>query len=80
MVDVIRVLSGGAAQALVGQLRERFAAETGCAIEASFGAVGAMKDKLLAGDACDVLILTDSLIAQLMAEAHVVAAPASCNS
>ena len=76
MANVIRVLSGGAAQALVGQLRERFAAETGCAIEASFGAVGAMKDKLLAGEACDVLILTESLITQLTTEAQVVAGSA----
>ena len=35
-----------------------------------------MKDKLLAGEACDVLILTESLITQLTTEAQVVAGSA----
>ena len=69
----LHVLSGGAAQGLVTQLRERFKAEQHCDIAGAFGAVGKMKDQLLAGTPCDVLILTDALIAQLTASGQVVA-------
>lgn len=67
----LQILSGGAAQGLVQQLRGRFYNETGRAIEGSFGAVGLMRDKLLAGEPCDVLILTEALIAQLTGSGHV---------
>lgn len=69
----IRLLSGGAAQGLVTQLQGRFQARNGCAIEGSFGAVGLMKDRLLAGEPCDVIILTQALIEQLAASGHVLA-------
>lgn len=61
----VHILSGGAAQGLVQQLRGSFYNETGRAIEAHFGAVGLMRDKLLAGEPCDVLILTEPLIDEL---------------
>ena len=67
----LHILSGGAAQGLVAQLRGTFFSEAGRGIEGSFGAVGAMRDKLLAGAPCDVLILTQALIEQLSAEGHV---------
>ncbi|MEO5670325.1 MAG: substrate-binding domain-containing protein [Ramlibacter sp.] len=68
----IHLLSGGAAQGLVGALQARFLAERGYAVEGTFGAVGAMRDKLLAGAPCDVLILTQALVDQLAADGHVV--------
>ena len=61
MNDTLKLLSGGAAQALVGRLKNRCAQE----IEGTFGAVGVMRDKLLAGQACDILILTQALIDEL---------------
>ncbi|MCZ8253231.1 MAG: substrate-binding domain-containing protein [Hylemonella sp.] len=61
----LHILSGGAAQGLVQQLRGNFYNETGRAIEGHFGAVGLMRDKLLAGEPCDVLILTEPLIDEL---------------
>lgn len=61
----LHLLSGGAAQGLVTPLKERFAAQSGCDIQGTFGAVGLMKDRLLAGEPCDVLILTQALVAQL---------------
>jgi molybdate transport system substrate-binding protein len=70
-MKTLKLLSGGAAQGLVGQLRERAAREIGCNVEGTFGAVGAMRDKLLAGEACDVVILTQALIDQLVADGHV---------
>jgi molybdate transport system substrate-binding protein len=61
----LHVLSGGAAQGVVTALSADFEASTGYAIEGTFGAVGAMKEKLLAGAPADVLILTRALIDEL---------------
>lgn len=61
----LHLLSGGAAQALVTRMKGQRD------IHATFGAVGAMRDKLLAGEACDVLVLTQALIEQLAAAGHV---------
>ena len=70
------LLSGGAAQGLVMQLEGRFQAQHQCAIKATFGAVGMMKDSLLAGAPCDAIILTEALIAQLTASGDVMAGSA----
>lgn len=67
----LNLISGGAAQGLVAQLSERFAAEHGFAPAGTFGAVGMMKDKLLAGAPCDVVILTAALIQELEQQGHV---------
>lgn len=72
----LKILSGGAAQGLVSQLQGRFYAEAGRAIEGSYGAVGLMRDQLLAGEPCDVVILTQALIEQLTASGHAVAGSA----
>ena len=72
----LHLLSGGAAQGLVNALRERFQAVSGLGIEGTFGAVGLMQDKLLAGAPCDVVILSEALITQLMASCHVAAGSA----
>ena len=69
----INLLSGGAAQGLVTQLEHRFETEQHCSIDASFGAVGMMKDSLLAGASCDVIILTQTLIEQLSTSGEVLA-------
>lgn len=61
----IDVLSGGAAQGLVLQLQERFKTQQHASVAGTFGAVGMMKDSLLAGTPCDVIILSDALIAEL---------------
>jgi hypothetical protein len=45
----LAILGGGAAQGLVQALSQRFKAETGCDIVGTFGAVGAMRDKLIGG-------------------------------
>jgi molybdate transport system substrate-binding protein len=73
----LQVLSGGAAQGLVASLAPQFKAERGCDIVGTFGAVGAMRDKLLAGAAADLLILTAALIAELTRTGHVVAGSAA---
>jgi molybdate transport system substrate-binding protein len=73
----LTLLSGGAAHGLVTALAPQLEVETGAEIDASFGAVGAMRDKLLAGAPADLLILTSALIAELTRAGHVVAGSAA---
>lgn len=61
----VRILSGGAAQAVVEQIAAQFERETGHAIAAEFSAVGAMAAKLEAGEPADIAILTAALIVEL---------------
>jgi molybdate transport system substrate-binding protein len=67
----LQILSGGAAQGLVSQLEGSFFSESGRAVAGTYGAVGLMRDKLLAGEPCDVIILTQALIDELTAAGHV---------
>ncbi|SDN48329.1 substrate-binding domain-containing protein [Afipia sp. GAS231] len=69
----LNILSGGAAQGLVGSLMPAFKAETGFDIAGEFGAVGAMADKLRKGTPTDIVILTAALLATLAKEKLVVA-------
>lgn len=73
---VLHILSGGAAQGLVTQLQDRFRSQHHFDIAGTFGAVGLMKDGLLAGEPCDVIILSQALISQLAESGHVQAASA----
>jgi len=68
----LHILSGGAAQGIVRAIEEDFRADTGADVLGSFGAVGAMREKLRAGEPCDALILTAALIAELEKEGRVV--------
>ncbi len=72
-MKVLKILSGGAAHGLVEGLRTSFEAKTGCRIEGTFGAVGAMKARLLAGEPADLMILSRALIDELARDGHVVA-------
>ena len=67
----LKILSGGAAQALVSAVLPQFKAETGFDIDGTFGAVGAMKARLLDGEPADLLILTRALIDELAGGGHV---------
>jgi len=69
----LHILSGGAAHGLVERIRPSFEAETGCTIDGTYSAVGAMRDKLLAGERADVMILSRALIDELARSGHVVA-------
>jgi molybdate transport system substrate-binding protein len=69
----LRILSGGAAQGVVTALQQQFAADSGANIQGSFSAVMAMKDKLLDGEPCDVVILTAALIEELTRSGHLLA-------
>jgi len=56
--STLQLLSGGAAQGIVGAIEEDFRLATAARVQGTFGAVGAMRDKLLAGAPCDAIILT----------------------
>jgi molybdate transport system substrate-binding protein len=67
----LHILSGGAAFGLVSKLEASFKTSTGCTLAGTYSAVGVMRDQLLAGAPCDVVILSAALIAQLEASGHV---------
>jgi molybdate transport system substrate-binding protein len=73
-MKTLRLLSGGAAHGLVEQVRPSFESRTGCTIDGTFSAVGAMRDKLLAGEPADVMILSRALIDELAKSGQLVAA------
>jgi len=67
----LNLLGGGAAKGLVAAVQPAFTAATGCELHSTFSAVGAMRDKLLAGEPCDIVILTAALIDTLARDGHV---------
>ncbi|HUJ86088.1 MAG TPA: substrate-binding domain-containing protein [Burkholderiales bacterium] len=69
----LRLLSGGAAHGVVQAVAPRFRTETGAEIVGTFGPVGAMKDRLLAGEPADLVILTKALVAELAAAGRILA-------
>src|SRR3954462_14999234 len=76
MPRTLRILSGGALHGLVTRLQPAFEKANDCRIEGTYGAVGAMKDKLLAGTPCDLLILSQALIDELAGLGQTVAGSA----
>jgi len=53
----IRVLSGGAAAGVVQGIQADFENTHQCKINGTFSAVGAMRDLVLKGEPCDLVIL-----------------------
>lgn len=64
----IKVLSGGAANGLVSALEPSFRKETGFGVSGDFGAVGGMRDRILDGEAVDLILLTKAIVADLDAK------------
>ena len=71
MANTLHLLCAGAAQGLVKALEARFTADTGAVLQARFGAVGAMQEALLAGEPCDLLVLTAPMVSALAASGQV---------
>ncbi|AYQ27310.1 MULTISPECIES: substrate-binding domain-containing protein [unclassified Polaromonas] len=71
-MTTVHLLSGGAAQGLVTRLEARLQQQHRADIDACFGAVGLMRDKLLSGAPCDLVILTEALVTELTAGAELV--------
>ena len=68
MPTELKLLCAGAAQGLVKALAPRLQAETGATVGGRFGAVGAMKEALLAGEPCDLMVTTDPMVDALVAD------------
>ena len=69
----LHLFSAGAAQGLVTALIPRFFAETGMEVRATFLPVGALREKLVAGEACDLLVSTHVMLEELALEDRIVA-------
>ncbi|HQR12130.1 MAG TPA: substrate-binding domain-containing protein [Casimicrobiaceae bacterium] len=69
----LHVLSAGAAKGVVLALAAALESATGATLRGEFGAVGAMKEKMLAGAPCDVVILTAAMLEALARDGLVVA-------
>lgn len=68
----LQILSGGAARGLVQAVSAEFEREMSLSVGGTFSAVVAMRDKLLAGEPADLLILTSALMQSLQDAGHVV--------
>ncbi|MEQ1776217.1 MAG: substrate-binding domain-containing protein [Burkholderiales bacterium] len=70
----LNILSAGAAQFVVLDVMAKFKRDTGNDVVADFGAVGAMKAKALSGNGgapVDVIVLTNTMIDELIASGFV---------
>lgn len=67
------LFSGGAAHGLVQALEEKFRSVSGLTIEGSYGPVGIWRDKILAGEPADMLILSRGLIDGLVSSEYITA-------
>jgi molybdate transport system substrate-binding protein len=70
----LHVLSAGAAKGLVQGQQADFERDSGFTLQCTFGAVGAMLERLNAGAPCDLIVLTRALIDTLAREGRVDAA------
>ncbi len=66
------LICAGAAKGLVEALRPTFEAANGVTITATFGAVGALREKFDGGAPCDVLVLTRAVQDQLAHDRQVI--------
>jgi molybdate transport system substrate-binding protein len=74
MTTTLHLLCAGAALGLVKAIAPAFEVQTGATLSARFGAVGAMKEALLAGEPCDLMIVTDRMVADLAASGELLGA------
>ena len=68
----ITLLSAGAVRSVVSGLAESFTQESGHSVKATFGTVGVVRQKL-ASEAADVVIVSDTVIEELLKQNAVVA-------
>lgn len=74
VTPTLQILCAGAAQGLVKALQPKWLVETGVPVLGRFGAVGALKDALLAGESCDVMIVTSKMVGELVAAGRLLGA------
>lgn len=70
---VVRILSAGAAQAVVESIAADYTRDTGNEVKGEFSAVGAIRQRVIEDAPSDIIILTGALIDELTSLGHVVA-------
>ena len=71
----MHILCAGAVQGIVKALQPRFERDNGATLTTTFGAVGAMREALLAGEPCDLMIVTDAMVVALQAAGELAPTP-----
>jgi molybdate transport system substrate-binding protein len=66
----IKVMSAGAMKTIVTELGAAFTRETGHTLALTTGTVGQLRDKILAGEAADVVVMSDTAVDQLIGQGH----------
>ena len=74
MAGELNFLCAGAVKGLVLALQGDFERASGLRVHATFGAVGAIRDVLRSGAACDVFVASDAMIGSLQASGELRAA------
>jgi len=69
----LHLVSAGAARGVAQAVLPAFEASHGARVDGTFGAVGAMRERLVGGAPCDVVVLTASVIDALARDGLVVA-------
>jgi molybdate transport system substrate-binding protein len=69
--DELRVLAAGATESTLLDVVASFEARSGHTVKIVFGAVGLLRDRVLAGEPADLVIVTPAIIEQLEARALV---------
>ncbi|MDB5819740.1 MAG: periplasmic component of an type molybdate transport system-like protein [Rhizobacter sp.] len=77
MTIPLTILCAGAAQGLATTLATPFEQQADARLTLRFGPIGALKEWLLAGDPCDVLIASDAMVAALQGTGELSAHPRS---
>lgn len=68
---VLRLLSAGAAQGLANQLAPRLRAVAAAELHGTFMPAGAVREKFLAGEACDVVVTTPAMLDEFARDGRV---------
>ena len=67
----LRLLSAGAAQAVAAKIMIELRADAGVDVRATFQTVGALEDRLLAGEPCDVVVSTAAMVEEFARDGRV---------
>ncbi|MSO68280.1 MAG: ABC transporter substrate-binding protein [Pseudolabrys sp.] len=65
MAAEIKVMSAGAVQSMVAALGAEFERESGNKLNLNFGTAGSLRDRIKGGEAADLVVLSESIIAGL---------------
>lgn len=70
-MPTIKVMSAGAVKSMVAALGAEFKRESGTTIDYAFGTAGALRERVKGGETADLVIVSESAIAELMTLGHV---------